>query len=223
MHPPALPLRHALSAPQLWPSLRNGLWVIALFAGGVLVARLYAEQIQGLLAEHATLGAGIFLASSAIAVLLPLLSNLPLVPAAVVAWGPWPTAALLLLGWIAGAGLAFALGRHARRLTLRHFPSAQRHADIDRLIHPDHRLLSLVLLRMTFPVDVLSYALGLFSRSTTAAENLFSTTLGAAPFALLFVLFPTLPASWQGAVFAASVLAFGLHALWVWRGPQRLQ
>ena len=34
--------------------------------------------------------------------------------------------------------------------------------------------------RATFPVDVLSYALGLFSRRTTLAENLASTALGAA-------------------------------------------
>jgi len=39
---------------------------------------------------------------------------------------------------------------------------------------------------MTFPVDVLSYALGLFSRSTTLAENMVSTAIGGAPFALLF-------------------------------------
>ncbi len=104
-------------------------------------------------------------------------------------------------------------------MTLRHFPSAQRHADIDRLIHPRHRLLSLVLLRMTFPVDVLSYSLGLFSRTTTLAENVLSTMLGATPFALLFALLPTLSATTQVIIFAASALAFLAYANWVWRRP----
>lgn len=219
MQLPIIPLRHALTSPVLWPSIRNTLCVLALFAAGIFVARHYASQIQGLLADHAAIGIGIFIASSVLAVLLPLLSNLPLVPAAVVAWGPWWTAGLLLLGWIVGAALAFVLGRHARAMTLRHFPSAQRHADIDRLIHPQHRLLSLVLLRMTFPVDVLSYSLGLFSRSTSLGENLLSTTLGAAPFALLFALLPTLPAATQLVAFAASVLAFLGYLSWVWRRP----
>jgi len=42
---------------------------------------------------------------------------------------------------------------------------------------------------------VLSYALGLFSARTTLAENVLSTALGAAPFALLFALVPTWPAA----------------------------
>ena len=134
------------------------------------------------------------------------------------AWGPWWTAVLLLSGWVAGAALSFALGRHARALILRHFPAVKRHGNIDRLIHPRHRLWSLVLLRMTFPVDVLSHSLGLFSRSTTLTENVVSTAVGAAPFAVLFALFPTLSATAQLVVFGASALVFVAYALWVLRG-----
>jgi hypothetical protein len=104
---------------------------------------------------------------------------------------------------------------------VRRFPSVQRHADIERLIHPRHRLASLVLLPMTFPVDVLSYALGLFSRRTTAAEVAASTVLGAAPFALLFALVPTLSAPAQVMVLVGSTLAFALHVWWVSREPAR--
>lgn len=214
------PLRHALGWRELWPALRNSAWVLILFAGGLFAARHFAVHIQSLLAEHAVAGIGMFVASAAIAVLLPLLSNLPLVPAAVLAWGPGWTATLLLAGWLAGAAIAFSLGRHARPLTLRHFPSVRRHADIDRLIHPRHRLWSLVLLRMTFPVDVLSYSLGLFSRSTTASENLLSTALGAAPFAVLFALFPSLEGEVQALVLAASLLGFLVYARWVWSGQR---
>jgi hypothetical protein len=76
-----------------------------------------------------------------------------------------------------------------------------------------------VVLRMTFPVDVLSYALGLFSRRTTLAENVVSTAIGAAPFALLFAWFPALSAAAQVALFAASALLFGAYAWWVLRRP----
>ena len=72
---------------------------------------------------------------------------------------------------------------------------------------------------MTFPVDLLSYALGLFSRNTTGAQNALSTAVGGAPFALLFALFPTLPPALQGLVFVASALAFVAYARWVLRAP----
>lgn len=210
-------LRRTLAWGQLWPALRSGVWVVLLFALGLWLASHYAQPIEQALQRHAVAGIVVFVASSAIAVVLPLASNLPLVPLAVLAWGPGWTALLLLLGWIAGSAIAFVFGRHARGWILRRFPSVQRHADIDRLIHPDHRLLSLVSLRMTFPVDVLSYALGLFSRSTTLAEVMASTAIGAAPFALLFAWFPGLSGTVQWTVLAASLVVFCVHVAWVLR------
>lgn len=215
--PRSLPLRHALSWAELWPSVRGGFAVLLLFAIGVWLARHYAVPVRDALTTHSTLGLALFFVSSVVAVLLPMLSNLPLLPLAVLAWGPWGTAAVLLLGWVGGAALSFSLGRHAQPFILRHFPGVQRHAQIDRLIHPRHRMGSLILLRMTFPVDVLSYALGLFSQRTTLVENLVSTLLGATPFALVFAFFPTLSGPAQLAVFFTSVALFAPYAWWVLR------
>jgi uncharacterized membrane protein YdjX (TVP38/TMEM64 family) len=206
---------------KLLPSLGLGLWALALFVAGLLLAREFAAPIRQVLDANAALGIVVFVASSALAVLLPVLSNLPLVPLAVLAWGPAWTACLLLLGWVMGASLSFALARRARGAILRHFPGVSRHADIERLIQPSHRMRSLVLLRMTFPVDVLSYALGLFSRQTTAAEVALSTCIGAAPFALLFAWVPVLPAAAQWAVFGGSTLVFVGYAWWVLRAPRK--
>ncbi|MDH5340565.1 MAG: VTT domain-containing protein, partial [Rubrivivax sp.] len=175
--------------------------------------------IEQALTEHAALGVAVFFGSSVVAVLAPMLTNLPLMPLAVLAWGPWWTAGLLLAGWIVGSALAFVLGRRAQATILRHLPSVQRHAGIDRLIDPRHRMPSLIMLRMTFPVDVLSYALGLFSRRTTLAETTVSTALGAAPFAVLFSLFPTLSGPAQWAVFGGSVVVFVLYVGWVLHRP----
>jgi uncharacterized membrane protein YdjX (TVP38/TMEM64 family) len=212
-------LRRRLMRQRLKPSAQLGLWAAALFALGLVLANRYAVPIEDALAHRAVAGALLFAASSALAVLLPALSNLPLMPAAVLAFGPWSAAALLLAGWVAGSTLSFALGRHAQQWIRRRFPGIVRHADIERLIHPERRLTSLTLLRMTFPVDVLSYALGLFSRRTTLAEVALSTTLGGAPFALLFALIPVLPRGAQWVVFGASVLAFLAYLRWVPR-PQ---
>jgi hypothetical protein len=66
---------------------------------------------------------------------------------------------------------------------------------------------------------VLSYALGLFSRHTTAMQNLLSTAVGAAPFALLFAYYPALPANAQLVVFAFSVGVFATYVGWIVHRP----
>jgi len=220
MHSPRDSPAHPLTWAHLWPSVRAGLWVVALFAAGLWLARDYAVPIQEVLSAHGRVGIAVFVVTSVVAVLLPLATNLPLVPFAVLAWGPWWTALLLLSGWVMGATLSFALGRYARVWILRHFPSVTRHGHIDRLLHPRHRMGSLIMLRMTFPVDVLSYALGLFSPSTSAAEIALSTAIGGMPFALLFALFPTLSTAAQLVVFGASTAVFAVYAAWLLRGPR---
>lgn len=221
MHRPHDPPPHALTWAYLWPSVRAGLWVVALFAAGVWLAREYAVPIREVLSGNERVGVVVFVVTSIVAVLAPLLTNLPLVPIAVMAWGPWWTALLLLLGWVIGAMLSFVLARRARGWILRHFPSVTRHGQIDRLIHPRHRLASLIMLRMTFPVDVLSYALGLFSPGTSLGDVALSTAIGAAPFALLFALFPSLSNTAQLMVFGASTVAFAIYMVWLLRGPSR--
>lgn len=207
----------ALTRKDLLPSLRSLAWVLLLFALAIVLSRIYAEALGMALANHARLGVVIFFCTTALAVLLPLFSNLPLVPIAVLLWGPWWTALIIMLGWVAGAALSFGLARRASPLLLRVFPKVTRYARIDRLIHPRHHVLSLVFLRMTFPVDILSYVLGLFSRKTTAFENAVSTALGGVPFALLFAFFPALPMALQALIFGVSALVFGTYMLWVMR------
>ena len=208
-------LRRAVTRTEWWPAARATLSVVALFALAVWLTQRHAAVVEAAIAQLGTAGMLLFVATSAIAVLMPVATNLPLVPVAALAWGPWWTAALLLVGWTIGAVAAFALARHARQPMLRLLPSVMRHADIDRLVHPQHRVLSLAILRATFPVDVLSYALGAFSPATTHREQALSVVLGAAPFALLFAWVPSMPAWAQLAVFVACSAAFFAYAAWI--------
>lgn len=204
---------------MLW-ALAAALFVLSWMAGTLLATPL-ASSLQG----HEPMGLGMLVASSALAVVLPALSNLALVPAAVLLYGPPTVAAALLAGWVLGSWLAFVLGRLVRQGWLGAAPGLKRAIDIDRLIHPEHRLWSLVWLRLSFPLDVLSLSLGIFSARTTAGEVILSTLLGAAPFALLFAWFPALSLRWQAGLLLASVLAFGIYVVWIRRSlrsaPQR--
>jgi uncharacterized membrane protein YdjX (TVP38/TMEM64 family) len=213
----AHPGHEHLSRKDLLPTAHSLAWVLVLFGLAIVLARLYAAPIGAVLANHARLGVVLFFCTTALAVVLPLFSNLPLVPFAVLLWGPWWTALIIVAGWVAGAAISFDLARRASPLLLRTFPKVARYARIDRLIHPQHHLLSLLILRMTFPADILSYVLGLFSHKTTRFENALSTALGGAPFALLFAFFPALPLAQQALVLAVATGAFAVYAVWVVR------
>ena len=208
-----------LTRRDLLPSAASLLWVGFLFAAAIVLTNHYAAPISAALGAHGQLGFVIFFGTTALAVVLPLFSNLPLVPFAVLLWGPWPTALILILGWVAGAALSFEFARRMRAGMIRCFPKVARYAPIDRLIHPQHHIWSLMFLRMTFPADILSYVLGLFSRKTSAAENALSTAIGGAPFALLFAFFPAMPRTAQAVVFGGSALGFGAYVMWALRHP----
>ena len=54
-------------------------------------------------------------------------------------------------------------------------------------------------------------------KKTSLAENMLSTLLGAAPFALLFAWIPSLSASMLALDFGVSSLLFVVYVRWVWR------
>ena len=217
MHAPSFPAHESLTRKDLLPTTHSLVWVLVLFGLAVVLARLYAVPIGAALAAHGRLGMLLFFGTTALAVVVPLFSNLPLVPFAVLLWGPWWTALLITGGWVAGAAISFDLARRASPWLLRTFPKVMRYARIDRLIHPRHHLVSLLVLRMTFPADILSYVLGLFSQKTTRFENALSTAIGGAPFAVLFAFFPALPLVQQALILVGSALVFAVYAVWVVR------
>lgn len=88
----------ALTRRDLLPSLRSLTWVLLLFALAIVLSRIYATPIGAALGDHGRLGVAIFFGTTALAVVLPLFSNLPLVPIAVLLWGPWWSALIMMLG-----------------------------------------------------------------------------------------------------------------------------
>jgi uncharacterized membrane protein YdjX (TVP38/TMEM64 family) len=208
-------LRPRYSRREFLSSGPSVLVAVLLFIAALALTQRFEAQIVVALQGHGSLGLGVFFATTALAVVFPLFTNMPLVPIAVALWGPGWTAMILEFGWIAGSFVSFALAQLLGRTVIQRFPLLTRYTDIDRLIHPSQPLLSLVVLRMTFPVDILSFALGLFSMRTTATQNLLATAIGVAPFALLFAFLPVLSWPAQAALLAASALAFAGYAVWV--------
>ena len=123
-------------------------------------------------------------------------SAAPLIPIAANAWGFAVTAMLSILGWTAGALIAFAIGRRYGLPLARKFFSINKLEKIHKHIPQERLFWSVVLLRVIVPVDLLSYALGIFGVLDWKKYTL-ATIIGISPFAFIFAYLGTLPVSYQ--------------------------
>jgi uncharacterized membrane protein YdjX (TVP38/TMEM64 family) len=130
-----------------------------------------------------------------------------LIPLGVSLWGPVPTGFLMISGWTIGAGLAFLLARRYGLPIVERLVGTKRIFKVGERIPPGELFWSIVFLRMVVPVDILSYALGLFSR-ISLQKYLLATALGITPFGFFFSFAGTLPVMYQvGAIIFALLLA----------------
>ncbi len=143
------------------------------------------DLLENLIDEHTILAAGAFTGIMFLTTVVAPLTSLPLVPLVSPVFGPFVTGILAIVGWTFGAVVAFLIARYAGRPILGKFVSLQSLDRYERLIPREARFLTVFALRMIIPVDVLSYALGIFS-SISLLEYTLATVLGIAWFAFAF-------------------------------------
>ncbi len=126
-------------------------------------------------------------------------STLPLLPFAVSLWGPAAASFLTVTGLVLGSQAAFTIARlFGKKIVCRFIDDC----DLDewRAKLPSRGLFwPLVLARILLPVDVISYAVGLFSKMGWLAY-FFSTLVGASIFVIVFTYLSELSAGIQVAL-----------------------
>lgn len=158
--------------------------LLLLAAAGLALSHWDTSALEFWMERHRQAGGLAYFAAVAASVVLLPLSSLPLLPLAVRLYGVFLTAALSAAGWWTGALIAFGLARLGRRY-LERVTSLDA---VDRLaerIPPDIGFGGIVVLRVIFPVDVVSFALGLLKHlrfSTYAIASL----VGIVPFAFVW-------------------------------------
>ena len=119
-----------------------------------------------------------------VAVVIAPVSATPLLPIASNSWG-WIFAGVLsIIGWSIGATIAFSLARKYGIWMISRWVNLGKLHRIEKLIPKRNLFLSVVFLRMALPVDILSYALGLFSKMSLRSYIL-ATIIGITPFAFI--------------------------------------
>lgn len=110
---------------------------------------------------------------------------LPIIPIAAPILGPFMTGILSIVGWTSGAVVAFLIARHLGRPILGRLVSIKKIERVSEKIPKDAMFLFVVLVRMTFPVDIMSYAIGLTTSMKLMPYTL-ATILGVAWFSFAF-------------------------------------
>jgi uncharacterized membrane protein YdjX (TVP38/TMEM64 family) len=178
---------------------------VILFVGATVLAQTYANSLELYMTKAESQSMAAYVLITLLATVFAPVSTVPLIPIAAQAWG-WVTAGILsIIGWVIGSMIAFVLARrYGARLVGRIVP-LQKIQKFEAKLSSRNQFWTVVLLRLTVPVDVLSYAIGLFS-TMPAKSYLLATTIGVIPFAFIFAYTGTLPPGLQIIVVVEIVL-----------------
>jgi len=162
-------------------------------------SREYQLEIQNYIG-NGFFGIMLFIFVNILAVVIAPFSTLPLIPVATSMWGWFLTGVYSIVAWTIGAQIAFYISRIFGKKLVYKIVSAEKIGEIEKRIPEKNTFWSLVLLRMIVPVDILSYAVGLFSK-IKAKTFLATTFIGVIPFAFIFAYIGTLSSRIQIIVF----------------------
>lgn len=167
------------------------LLVLLLFVGATILANRYEARLTALVEKDTIPGMVAYVGITIVAVVIAPFSTAPLIPIASALWG-WVVAALLsILGWVIGAQVAFVLARRFGVPLVARIVPLEKISILEARVPQQNLFWAVILLRMTVPVDILSYALGLFSRMS-ATSYFWATLIGVTPFAFVFAYTGTL-------------------------------
>lgn len=192
-------------------------WIVVvvtavLFVVAAYGAREYRDALVGIVGVGGATGMVSYVLLTIVAVVVAPVSSAPLIPVATSLWGVLWAAILSIVGWTIGAMVAFALARRYGLRLMGRIAFAEKLESMRRRLPARNIFWTVVILRMTVPVDVLSYALGLFS-PIGWREYFLATLIGVTPFSFVFAYAGILPIRYQaiGLAVGAAVL------LWSYR------
>jgi uncharacterized membrane protein YdjX (TVP38/TMEM64 family) len=141
------------------------------------------------------------------AVIAPI-NTMPLIPLASEVFGWWQAAIYTLIGWTLGAFIVFILSQKYGKLLIRKLISLEKLEKYERIIPTEHIFMNIVILRLFMPLDIVSYALGLFT-NVKKGHYLLATLIGYAPLAFFVAYLGTVSTSYQiiGAVICIIVIS----------------
>jgi len=170
--------------------------IIGVFIVASVVSKNYENEFKNLIQIPGFLGMGIYIFLAVISNIIAPLTVLPLLPVVVALWGSFLTAVFSIIGWTIGAAIIFHLSRRYGKPFAARLINIQKAEEIAHAIPKKNFFWIVALLRLILPVDLLSFALGLFTKMPWQ-PYLAATVIGIAPFAFLLAYGVALPLNFQ--------------------------
>lgn len=180
--------------------------IIVFFVLSSYLSYRYAPTLEALTLLHGLWGMIFYVVVTIVAIVVAPISTFPLLPLAVTLWGSFNAAVLSIVGWSIGGIVAFLLARYGGRMLLKKFIDLKKIDEFSHKIPQTNLFTSVLFLRMAIPVDVLSYALGLFTKMNFWSYTL-ATIIGVSPFAFIFSYSVQLPIKLQFIGAAVGIIA----------------
>src|SRR3989344_7287490 len=168
----------------------------------------HADFIKEIIEFNGFAGMAAYVLLEIASIVIVPITTFPLLPIAVVLWGSFVAAILNVIGWMIGAAIAFWLARKYGRPFVSKFIKKKNLIHLEKLVPEKNIFWSIVILRVSIPIDILSYTLGLF---TNIPMNVYlvATFLGLIPFAFIFAYAVTLSVWHQvGALLVSAALIY---------------
>lgn len=183
--------------------------IFFLFVGVSLLSHIYGNEILNFTGAENSFSKMLYVLITIFAVVVAPFSTVPLIPIASNLWG-WQVAGVLsILGWAIGAQLAFLLARRFGKPFVEKIYSFKKLHTFEKYFTNKNLFWTVIFLRMIIPVDILSYALGLFSE-IKSVTFFFATLIGITPFAFIFAYAGNLSVRLQIIILVEVFAVFGL-------------
>ena len=186
--------------------------ILILFVLSSYIVRTNIEFFNSLIGNN-IYGIFIYILITIIAIVIAPISMTPLIPIVSNVFGWIFGAILTFIGWSIGSFIVFFLCRKYGVDLIKKLISLKHINKIESKIPKENLFFDIVLLRMIIPVDILSYALGLFSKVNFKTYAL-ATMIGIIPFTIVFSYLGTMPLWYQVSGIVTVVLLITLiHVL----------
>jgi len=155
-----------------------GIFILFYFWGAPI------DYLQEITKSNAFWGPFAFISLAFLVVVVAPLTIIPLIPVASVVFGPFWAGLYTIIGWFLGSIVDFIIARKFGKPVLKKFVSLKTVEKYENYIPQKMEFWWVVLLRAIVQVDILSYALGLFSRISLWKFSL-ATLIGMTPMAFV--------------------------------------
>ena len=185
-------------------SILELLVIIIIFAVVTYFVKSNLEFFQNLIGKNIW-GLIIYVLIIILASVVVPISSIPLIPIVSNVWGWQITGAVSVFGWTLGAIAIFIISRKYGKKIVKRIISLETLQKIEKIIPKENQIILIIFLRLIIPVDLLSYALGLFSKIKFWPYTI-ATFIGVIPFAFALAYLGTVSLKMQAISFIAFTL-----------------